>query len=361
MTVLQRQRNLIAMDADAQPLDMALKADSAERLLEPAAPPGAAARRRFAILLAACFLLHASLVAVLLYENRLEADKPTQEQEIPVEVVMLPPPEEKPAPKQKQLPPPPDLVTPPIVKPKPPPEKVELEDVEVAHDAPMAANSATTAKGTPDAETKAPRAAPPPKLVAPKPTPNKPEEEKAEASAQETPQTPAAPSEPPKPADDNPDAEPLDKAKPAPPTKPKEKPAPQDTKKPTTQGKKATVAQQLAALSPSPNFSLGSTAKSAPIAGGTDKASYESLLFGLIKRQMRFPPGLRGRHLTGGGMVSLYVDEMGHLTHQAVYRASGAPDLDAAWLEAVRRAAPFPPPPRGLPHAFLLGYPIAME
>jgi protein TonB len=345
------------MDGDAHPLETTIKADPADRLLEPAAEPAAAQRRRFAVLVIVCFLAHAGLIAMLLRDDRPE-DKPLQEQEIPIEVVMLPPPEELPA--QKQQPTPPvDLVTPPIVKPKPPPEKVELEDVEEAHDAPMAANAATTEKGAPETETAAPRVAPPPKLLSPERAEDKPEQEKAEAPAEEA---PPEPSESPKVAEANPDAEPLDKAQPPePPARPKQKPTPKESKKPPTEGKKLTVAQQLAALSPSQNFALGSKAKSAPIAGGTDKASYESLLFGLIKRQMRFPPGLRGRHLTGGGMVSLYVDEMGHLTHQAVYRASGVPALDAAWLAAIRRAAPFPAPPRGLPHAFILGYPVGSE
>jgi len=347
------------MDGDLPPIDMTITADPADRPPAPAESMALAQRRRFALLLAACFLLHAALVALFLFEDRTDAEQALQEQEIPVEVVVLAP-EEKPAPPEKKPPPPPelDLVTPPIVKPKPPPEKVELEDVEMAHDAPMAANSATTEKGKPDTETKAPRAAPPPKLLAPERARDKPEQEKAEASAKETPPKPTEAAAAPKPVDDRPDAEPLDKADASPPGKPQEKPAPQDSKKPPTQGKKLTVAEQLAALSPAPNYSLGSKAKAAPIAGGTDKASYESLLFGMIKRQMRFPPGLRARHLVGQGMVSLYVDEMGHLTHQSVYRASGAPDLDAAWLAAVRRAAPFPPPPRGLPHAFVLGYPI---
>jgi len=340
---------------------MTLKADPGERLLSPPDPSASARKRGFVFLLVACFLFHAGLIAILFHEDRPAAL--TQDQEIPVEVVVLetPPPEEKPAPQQQKKQPPLDLVTPPLVKPKPPPEKVILEDVDVAHDAPSAANSATTAKGTPDAETKAPRKAPPPKLVAPKPAQNQPEQEKAEASAKDNPTDPAAPTAAPKLADDNPDAEPLDKASPDQPAPPKPTPAPQDTKKPTTQGKKITVAQQLAALSPAPSFSLGSTAKSAPIAGGTERASYESLLFGLIKRQMHYPSSLRGHHMAGGGVVTLYVDELGNLTHEALYRASGMPALDAAWLEAVRRAAPFPAPPRGLPHSFILGYPIEME
>jgi protein TonB len=60
--------------------------------------------------------------------------------------------------------------------------------------------------------------------------------------------------------------------------------------------------------------------------------------------------------MSSKGVVAFYIDEMGNLTHQAVHQPSGAPDLDAAALNAVRRAAPFPPPPRGLPHSMLFSY-----
>ena len=52
----------------------------------------------------------------------------------------------------------------------------------------------------------------------------------------------------------------------------------------------------------------------------------------------------------------LKFDENGNLTHQAVYRASGRADLDAAALSAVRKAAPFPPPPPGDPRAIWFHY-----
>ena len=76
------------------------------------------------------------------------------------------PPEQKTEPVTQASPPPqPDLITPPVVKEKPPPEKVQLDDVEVAHDAPVSGNDSKTHKGEPDKETKAPRVAPPPKLA----------------------------------------------------------------------------------------------------------------------------------------------------------------------------------------------------
>lgn len=330
----------------------AIRADPHERLAAPAAKQP---RGRFARILAGCLLAHALILAVLLFEDFSLAEEPTLAEEIPVEIVAELPPEQKPEPLAKPLPPPPDLVTPPVVKEKPPPEKVQLDDVKEAFDAPAAGNASETRKGEQDKQTQAPRVAPPPKLQAER-AQNKPEQEKAATRPEEKPDKPSQPAEPQKLADLEPDAEGLDKAQPESPAKSKQKPAPKPSKNPPAHGKNATVAQQLAALSPAPHYSIGSSAKSAPISGGSEKASYESLLFGLIIRQLRLPPEARTRHLIHVGRIGLFVDELGNLTHQALYLASGDPALDAAWLAAVRRAAPFPPPPRNLPHGFLLQY-----
>jgi periplasmic protein TonB len=330
-----------------------LKADPAERLVVPAERK---APTRFALILAACFLIHAGIIVILLLKDFSLSGETTRAEEIPVEIVAEMPPEQKTEPLALPAPPPLDLVTPPVVKEKPPPEKVQLEDVQVAHDAPVSGNDNKTLKGHPDQETKAPRIAPPPKLTTPQPAQKKPEQEKAASQSEEKPAPPSPPSEPQKLADDIPNAEALDKAQPEPPAKQQPKQKPQLSKSPPAEGKNLTVAQQLAALAPAPSYNFGSSAKSAPISGGTEKASYESLLMGLINRQLHVPLEARARHLIHVGQIGLFVDELGHLTHQALYRASGDPVLDNAYLEAVRRAAPFPAPPRGLPHGFILQY-----
>jgi periplasmic protein TonB len=332
----------------------ALKADPSERLLWPTENR---ARARFLLLVAACFLVHAAVLGLMLLEDFFGSPRQTAAEEIPVEIVAEMPSAQMPEPAAKPLPLPPDLVTPPVVKPEPPPEKVQLDDVKVAYDAPVSGNAAQTQKTDSLKETQAPRQAEPPKLVAPQPSPDQPEQEKAAAPAIEKPAEASAPSEPQKISDDQPDAEALDRAQPAPPApKPKEKKAPKPSKDVAAEGQKASVARQLAALAPAPNFSFGAKAKAAPIGGGTEKASYESLLMGLIRRQYKEPPGARASHLPHVGRIGLFVDELGNLTHQALYLASGDPALDSAWLAAVRRAAPFPAPPRNLPHGFLLQF-----
>ncbi|MBO0732819.1 MAG: hypothetical protein J2P49_00570 [Methylocapsa sp.] len=313
------------------------------------APPE---RRRepFPFLFLACFLAHAAILAVLLFQNYFHSPAPAAAEEIPVEIVAEIPPE----PAIKPLPPPPDHITPPVVKPETPPEKVPLDDVKIAHDAPVSGNAAQTQKSDTERETRAPQTAPPPKLAALQPPEKKPEQEKAAAPVNEKPAEASSPSpDEKKLPNDEPDAEALEKAQP-PVLKPKDKKAPKPSKDTAAEGRKVTVAQQLAALAPAPSFSLGAKAKAAPIGGGTEKASYESLLMGLISRQLRSPHNTS--HLVHSGDIGLFVDELGNLTHQALYHASGDPALDAAWIAAVRRAAPFPAPPRGLPHGFLLHF-----
>ncbi len=319
---------------------MNFKADPDERLLSPPSASTPARRRGFALLLVICLLLHAGLVAVLLYRDRSAPEEAPRDEEIPVEVLVEPPPEPEPPP------------PPPQQQAKEKPPKIKMQDDEKpAFDAPRTTNQETVERDAPDKETQSPRVAPMTKQTAEKPAPEK----QPETTPQQPVAQPEEQSAPQKLADDKPDAEALDKAVPEPPKRPQEQPKEKktlaETKTPPAPAKRQTVADQLAALNSLPDFKIGSLAKPAPVAGGTERTTYLSILFGMIMRQMHFPPGLRERHVLGEGIVSFYVDEAGHLTHQAIYRSSGLPELDAAAINAVRRAAPFPAPPRGDPHA----------
>jgi protein TonB len=326
---------------------MTVTADPSARLV-PAADEQTARsrRRRFAALLALAFLLHAALIALFFIGSRNDGGKPTHAEEIPVEIVAELPPD----PKVEPPPPPPPM--PP--KREPPKPKVVQEEMKPAFDAPRDANQETVEREAPDKETQAPRAAPPTKQTAEKPAPEA-------ATVQETAPDPSPQHAPEKVAeeklDDKPDAEAIAKAETKEPAKSKDRQAKRDpVKAPASEGKKGSVADQLAALSPTPNYSVGSRAKPAPVAGGTENTTYLSILYGLIMRHWRDPPGSTIRALAAEGIVVFYVDERGNLTHQALYRASGRPDLDAAAATAVRRAAPFPAPPRGMPRAIAFHY-----
>lgn len=311
-----------------------------DRLFEPREGGGFAPRRRFIAFVALCLLLHLSILAFLMWQDRVAARMaPPPTEEIPVEVVTEPPP---PPP-----PPPPPEPKPEAQKAPPPPPPIEEEP---AHDAPKAVSDSKSDRDMPeDKEQKAPRVDKPTDKIAPK-------DEKPQGlkDAKDTESDAKAPEPAPeKQADDKPDAEIIEQA--APKTKPEDKPEAKEAKS-AKQGTAPSIAEQLAAMAPLPNYQLGAPPKKSPVGGGHAKTTYLTILYGLIMPHMRIPPGARGNPTADKGVIAFYIDEVGNLTHQAVYRSSGIPSLDSAAMAAVRAAAPFPPPPRGLPHSMLFTY-----
>jgi TonB family protein len=110
---------------------------------------------------------------------------------------------------------------------------------------------------------------------------------------------------------------------------------------------KSAVARQLAALAPAPTFSFATASKISPVDGGTEDMRYLSVVYGMIVSQKHDPPSLRAQNLHGTVIVAFFIDDAGRLVQETLYRTSGYSDMDAAALEAVNRAAPFPPPPPG--------------
>ena len=329
----------------------AIAAAAFERLFEPRREGALAPRPRFLAFLLLCLLLHFVIVAILLWQDRLAALRtPAAVEEIPVEVVVEPPP---PPPQPKEEPPPPEPPPPEQQqqqqKPPPPPPPQQMEMEKPAFDAPKAESKAKSELNADEQkELKTPRNAPPTEKLAPK-------DEKPQGLKDATDEDQGAKPEPTeeKPLDEKADAEIIERAEKS--SEPKEKPEPAD-KNPAKKGDSNSIADQVAALAPLPNYQLSAPPKPSPVGGGQAKTTYLTILYGLIMPHMHIPPRVRASQLAGKGVVAFYIDEMGNLTHQAVYKSSGAPDLDAAALMAVRRAAPFPPPPRGLPHSMLFTY-----
>jgi TonB family protein len=311
---------------------MTFSADSAERLIAPPAPTASPERARFAVILLICLLAHAALLALLLREN--ESDAPAVEQEIPVEVVVEPPPEDKAEP-----------------APQPPPPKQQAPQekyVKPAFDAPRAQNKETTEREAPDQETAAPNLAPPKEHAEPEATP-----QKEATPVQETPEpAPQAAKQ----AEEAPEAEIVEPAEPTPQAEPEKDQAKSKTKVPPKPTTAAQIADQIAALAPLPDFKLGSASKQSPVSGGNARTTYLSILYGLIVPRMQIPRSVRALRIAGDGIVEFYLDERGNLIHQAVVRGSGSPDLDAAAISALRRAAPFPAPPLGHPRSIQFHY-----
>ena len=294
-------------------------------------------RRRFLFLFLACLLIHITLVAFLIFMDRIGPPIPTPEEEISVEVVNDPPPPaeqqaEQPPPREEQKPPePPEPEKKP--QPKPPQEKLTLDE-KPAFDAPRAENKEKLDREAPDDATKARKQAQPNEQVAPTPNPikQKPQQEVAPQPAQEPEAT--APQE-----EDKREAEVIEQA-PKPGVKTDKKPTKPDPKAVVGEKQKS-ISDMVASLAPLPDFQIGGAAKTAPINGGTAKPTYLSVVLGYIKRQFR--PVSAGR--TGDGIITFYVDPEGHLVHQALRQSSGSAALDQAALTALRRASPFPPTP----------------
>ena len=315
---------------------MIFSANPAERLVAPARLRNWREHPRFLIILALCLLAHGLLIAYLLREDMLSAPLLPPEQEIPVEVVVVPPPpeqEQPPASKQDQ---------------PPPKQKIEEEYEKPAFDAPRAANKETIERETASEQTKSPNVAPPKEEAAR--TPEPPKEASAEQPTQQEPLTQDSSQKQP---EDKIDAETVEAASPAQQPKPDKTPTPTKTEV-SPKLKTGSIADQIAALAPIPDFQLGAAAKPSPVSGGNAKSSYLSILYGLIVPRMHIPPG--SRRTSADGLVAFYIDERGNLTHQAVVRTSGVAELDAAAVSAVRQAAPFPAPPTGHPRSILFHY-----
>ncbi len=332
-----------------KPRAAAIAAVAMERLFDPRLRGGVTPRPRFLAFLLLCLLLHLSIVAFLLWEDRRTEFAPPQE-EIPVEVITEPPP---PPEEKKEEPPPPEPPQPEQEKqkPPPPPPPPPPEEEKPATDAPKLESKAKSEQDWPEEqkETKTPRNEPPTEKVTPKD--EKPEGLKDatdEADGDKTPE-PA----PQKAIEDKPDAEIIERAEKTP--TPTEKPETKETKA-AKKGQGMTIADMVAAMAPLPDYKLAAPPKTSPVGGGQAKTTYLTILYGLIMPHMRIPPRVREIPMSSRGVVAFYIDEMGNLTHQAVYKTSGLPDLDAAALAAVRAAAPFPAPPRGLPRAMLFTY-----
>ncbi len=330
-----------------KPRSAAVAAVAMERLFDSRLRGAVTPRPRFLAFLLIGLLLHLAIVAFLLWEDRHVVLIPPPE-EIPVEVITEPPPEE-----QKQEEPPPPEPPPPEQQEKqkpPPPPPPPLEE-EPATDAPKLESQTKSEIDSPEEqkEAKTPRKDQPTEKIAPKD--EKPEGLKdatEDADGDKTPE-PA----PEKAVEDKPDAEIIERAEKTP--KPTDKPETKDTKA-AKKGQSNTISEQVAALAPLPDFKLAAPPKTSPVGGGQARTTYLSILYGLIMPHMRIPPRVRDIQMSTRGVVAFYIDDVGHLTHQAVYKSSGLPDLDAAALAAVRAAAPFPPPPRGLPRAMLFTY-----
>jgi protein TonB len=76
-------------------------------------------------------------------------------------------------------------------------------------------------------------------------------------------------------------------------------------------------------------------------------ANYQGLIAARLARFKRFPPEARRRREHGSALVSFVIDGTGRVTSVRLVRGTGFAALDDEVQAMVRRASPFPPPPRG--------------
>jgi protein TonB len=299
----------------------AVTIDPSDRLLAPSPPPSWLERFRPAALFALFAAFHVGALALLFVGVGFDPPSPPSE-EIAVEVASDPSPQ--PAPE----PPPP--------QPQQPEQKPPI-DLKPGIDAPRAPNKETVDREAPDAKTTTPvKGEPSEQAAMEKPPQDRPD------TAKPSPATPAPVASELKPSE-APDAEPAAVAEDSKPTvEAKADPAPP---KPVSKPGNEAFERQLASWEATPTFHLGAVAMPSPVSGGNAKATYFSILYGLIIPHFQRPP-VKG---PAQGRIAIYIDTAGHILHQGVVETSGYPDLDAAAMEAVRKGAPFPPPPTNMP------------
>jgi protein TonB len=324
---------------------VSLEAKAIERMIDP--PQLAGPRRgQFVFVLGLCLAIHAAIFFLLVILDAILLPRETRTQETPVEVIVEPPPpppQPKPEPQAKEEKP----AEKPQEKPKAKQQQQPYE--EPATDAPRAESPEKINRPAQDKETKALRKAPPSDQTAQKPSPEKRPSPVAGAAPEVSPEPPAL-----KQVEDKPDAEVTERAE-INHDKPDAKEPRAESQGETKQGAKS-LADQLTNPEPVPYYQFSGAAKAAPVTGGTANTTYLSTLWGLIVPSMRIPERIKENHLRGDGVLVFNVDIKGNLTRMGIQQSSGLADLDAEALAAVRRAAPFPPPPRGLTYSISFAF-----
>jgi colicin import membrane protein len=290
-----------------------LVADRDARLLAATAAEQAAlarrARRLPARLALASLLVHACALFALLRLER-PPDRIEPSREIPVEVVIEPPP-----PKE-------DAARPASEKPSPPPpEKSDFER-----------NAGKPERPEPEPEPK--------RSLAPKPG-----EKSVDAAAKKT-----APSEPPN-ARKN--AARRSAAADKRPAEPAPRAAAENKAANNKEGEPWRTGGELALP-----FDLGpeifrAVATPLPVEGGDDPLNYKVIVFGMLERAKHFPEAALARRAHGMSVIGFALDEAGQVARVALLQSSGDADLDAESLAVVGRAAPFPTPPPGAQRSFV--------
>ncbi len=314
------------------------RADPLDHQFGPAAP-SAAERRGLALALIAAAALHVIVPLALLAYYALWPVKPVPiVKEIPIQVVIEPPPQPKKA----------------EPKPKPPKPPPDLDDEKPAYDAPRAATQEKVNRNTKDDQTRAPAAKVEPPLNPG--APPKSEAEAAPAQAQQARTAAPAPDLQPTPEADQPVA-PAAAPSEADASSAAEKTAPNAAARPAPPPPAETpVGAPLPTIDELPQYQFARASKESPVVGGNAESRYLTIVYGMIKAHLHDPQGphagVAGKH----GEVAFLVDEAGNLVEHKLLNSSGSPDLDMAVINAITEAAPYPAPPHWRPASMTFNY-----
>jgi periplasmic protein TonB len=77
--------------------------------------------------------------------------------------------------------------------------------------------------------------------------------------------------------------------------------------------------------------------------------TWKTQIVALLERNKRYPESAQSHHQQGIAQVFFSLDRQGRVIDSRIVRSSGASVLDEEALALLRRAQPFPPPPRELP------------
>jgi TonB family protein len=305
------------------PSDTNFKANPAERLAPPQTlAPAARAGRYLAPFSVGA--VYAILLSLLFFENRLDPPVAPQAITMPIEIVTEPPPQE-------------------AVDNSQPDSSADLE--KPATDAPRTTNSDKSEVKPPDDPAKAP-----PSATKPSEADHK-EGQAAGSPQQGEPQSEdgAPPPAPDKPAEVTRPAAEVDREK-------AEQQQAQANAQTQTEKSGDSALNSFTMVEPTPEFDFGSLFRQSPVGGGAADTTYLSILYGTIVPHMHAPVSAHGNWPRLEGMLVFSVDRKGNLVQRRIARRSGSPDLDAAALQALVEASPFPPPPKGAPLRFTFTY-----
>jgi protein TonB len=326
-TTMERMTAVATDPSAAAPPATTLSAEPAERVAETRAPSSLVGVNRW-IAIGAALALHLAILAPIWLQFDWAPRAAPPSEEIPVEIVVEPP---KPPPQP-----------PPQPSPEPAPPKPPI-DFEPAHDAPRGEASdvktprygAVAAKNaekqaTPDQPQTGDKAASENGAKPVEPTSDHQAEAKDDGGPQKASDEAFSVAEPPATAATAPDSQ---------------------VKVATMIGQPLPTwskGKQFSTFEPVPDAEFRGDAASA-VGGGTADTTYPSVVDGMLMKHLRMTDAVRAEYGRVVGEITFQVDAHGNLMQRSVTHPSGSNGVDAAALEAVREAAPFPPPPLGLP------------